>query len=313
MHGNIKKALLHKAQELNRCASEHLSTVQAIVGELDAHVDGRTKVDESRIADLVSKLTRFTLGVPVSIPLESNTHFTRGVKYSEGDNGRFYRTTSRLSYIPEDLAHRAPQGRLNAAKEPVFYASLDTQSASVSAVLAEINAVTGDVVNFLYSTTRRDHAGALHVIPIGIMAYFKRGVPVPFSLHPSFRAIHQFLCEQTDPVAMSAIHLCDDFMDTLLCAPVIDNDGREKPGLYDVTSALARDFLATPILDGILYQSTKSEQFPNVALKPKAVIEKLTYVAASAYRVVDTSEEFGYSLQCLGNGIVDGENIIWLP
>jgi hypothetical protein len=145
------------------------------------------------------------------------------------------------------------------------------------------------------------------------MAYFKRGIPAPFSLHSSFKEIYQFLCEQTDPTAMNAIHLCDEFMDSLLCAPFIDYDGKEKPGLYDVTSALAKDFLASPILDGVLYQSTKSSQFPNVALKPKAVIEKLTYAAVSAYKVVDISDESGFSLQCLGNGIVDGESIIWWP
>lgn len=312
MNENIQQQILAKASELNRNSSEHRAIVQEIVGELRAHVDGIRKLEETRIVSHVARLTAYTLGVPVSIPLSSNTLFTRGVKYSEDDGGVFYRKTSRLSYIPSEIAHKTRQNRLNKAGESIFYASLDTQNASVSTVLAEIDANKDDVINLLYSVTRGDKPGALHIMPIGIMDYFRRGIPVPFNLHPTFKEIYELLRKFANPIAMEAVHLCDEFMNSILTAKVSDKKNEESFGLYDVTCALAKDFLSAPQLDGILYQSTKSSSFPNAALKPASVDEKLRYAGAAAYKIVDKLGEAQFTLRCLGNGIVEDDQIIWI-
>lgn len=312
MNENFKQQISCKISELNRSPSEHLALVHEIVRELRAHVEGRCRIEELRIESLVSRLTAYTLGVPVSIPLSSNTLFTRGVKYSENDGDVFYRKTSRLSYIPSKFAHKTRQNRLNKTGESIFYASLDTQNASISTVLAEIEASKDDVINLLYSVTRGNQPGALHVMPIGIMDYFRRGVPVPFNLHPTYKEMYELLRGFTKPIAMEAIHLCDEFMNTMLTAKAGNKSDEGNPGLYDITCALAKDFLAAPLIDGILYQSTKSTSFPNVALRPASVDEKLTYVAAAAYIIVDKLGEAQFTLRCLGNGIIEGDQIVWI-
>jgi hypothetical protein len=312
MNENFKQQILRKISELNRNPSENLAIVHEIVRELRAHVEGLRKIEELRIESLVSRLTAYTLGIPVSIPLSSNTLFTRGVKYSEDDGGVFYRKTSRLSYIPSEFAHKTRQNRLNKAGESIFYASLDTQNASITTVLAEIEASKGDVINLLYSVTRSDQSGALHVIPIGIMDYFRCGIPVPFNLHPTFKEMYELLRKFTNPIAMEAIHLCDEFMNAMLTAKAGDKRDEEGSGLYDITCALAKDFLAAPQIDGILYQSTKSTSFPNVALRPASVDEKLHYAAAAAYSIVDRLGEAQFTLRCLGNGVVKGDQIVWI-
>ena len=91
-----------------------------------------------------------------------------------------------------------------------------------------------------------------------------------------------------------------------------DKRDEEGSGLYDITCALAKDFLAAPQIDGILYQSTKSTRFPNVALRPASVDEKLSYAAAAAYSIVDKLGEAQFTLRCLGNGIVEGDQIVWI-
>ena len=302
-----KQAILCKAGELNRNPSGHLAIAQEIVGELRAHIDGIGKIEEAGIESRISKLTACTLGIPVSIPLSSSTLFARGVKYLENDGDAFYKKTSRLSYIPSEDAHKVRQGRLNKAGEPIFYACLEARNDSVATVLAEIDANKGDIVNLLYSVTQDNQPGALHIMPVGIMDYFRRGIPLPFNLHPVFKEIYELFRELSHPTAMEAIHLCDEFMNSILTAKA-----NEESCLYDLTSVLAKDFLAASQLDGILYQSTKSAKFPNVALRPSAVDKKLRYAGASAYRIIDRLEEAQFTLQCLGNGIIEGDRIVWL-
>lgn len=312
MNENFKQSILCKASELNRNPSGHLATAQEIVGELRAHIDGIGKIEEAEIESRISKLTAYTLGIPVSIPLSSSTLFTRGVKYLESDGDAFYKKTSRLSYIPLEDAHKSRQNRLNKAGESIFYASLDTQNDSVATVLAEIDANKGDIVNFLYLATQKDLHGALHVVPIGIMDYFRRGVPLPFNLHPAFKKIYDLLKEFAHPNAIEAIHLCDQFMNSILTSKPGTEVDEENCALYDVTCALAKDFLAAPQLDGILYQSTKFASFPNVALKPTSVDTKLRYAGAAAYRIIDRLGDAQFTLQCLGNGIVEGDRVAWI-
>lgn len=69
MNESIKQTILSKASDLNRNPSGHLATAQKIVGELRAHIDGVGKIEEAGIESLVSELTAYTLGIPVSIPV----------------------------------------------------------------------------------------------------------------------------------------------------------------------------------------------------------------------------------------------------
>ncbi|MEC4723318.1 hypothetical protein RY831_29625 [Noviherbaspirillum sp. CPCC 100848] len=312
MNENLKLQLLARINDLNRTPSVHIAAVQEIVTTLKTHIEGERSLTHADISSRVSELTKYTLGVPVPIPLNSNTAFTRGVKYTEEDGGSLYKSASRLSYIPASLAHRSRQGRLNKAGESMFYASLATSENSVSTVLAEIDATAGDIVNLLYSVTNGEPHEALHVIPIGIMDYFRRGMAEPFSLHPMFRELYQLHRDTLHPSNLEAVHLCDEFLNGVLTARAEDTTNSDGCALYDVTCALASDFLSFPQLDGILYQSTKSHNFPNVALRPASVDEKLRYTATAAYRVVERTGDTQFVLRSLGNGIVDDDQINWV-
>jgi hypothetical protein len=308
MNDLIAQQLINKAKELNESPSEHLAKADQITHRLRDYISGKIGLSMQEIQNDIAELTLYTSLIPVSIPLSSGAILSRAVKYEE-EEGDSYSQVSRLSYISKDSGITPKIGRMNIEGESLFYACLNADANSVGTILSESRAAQGDIFNLLQCRTKLEAPKSqtdvsLHVVPIGISDYFRRGVPTPFNLHDSFREIYELYRNNTHPTAMLAMQLCDAFLTDVLSQP-------ESPRLYDVTSEIGRECLKPEELDGILYPSTKFEGFPNLALKPTSVDKKIRPETSFS---VSIDRNFGYGMyqtKMLRQGIVDGEVIIW--
>lgn len=308
MNDIIAQQITNKARELNESPSEHLAKVDQITHRLKDYISGKIELSKEEIRNSIMELTIYTSLIPVSIPLAVGVTLSRAVKYEE-DEGDSYDYVSRLSYIPQDSGITPKIGRINIEGESLFYACLNADANSIGTILSEARATEGDIFNLLQCRTKleipQSHMDmSLHVAPIGISDYFRRGVPTPFNLHDSFREIYELYRNNTHPTAMLAMQLCDAFLTDVLSQP-------ESPRLYDVTSEIGRECLKPKELDGILYPSTKFEGFPNLALKPDSVDKKIRPETAVSILV---DRDFGYGMyqtKILRQGIIDNESINW--
>jgi hypothetical protein len=303
------KAVRFMASGLNKSPFLYLHLFHETIETLTEHIHGKQNLSQDAIEILIDSLTKYSLIVPVPIPLYSGTVLSRAVKYLENDGGCCYDNPSRLSYISENASIVIAKGRLNKQGKSLFYGCLNADSNSIGAILAEIRAKKGDVINILQCRTKLEHTSEqnedpLRVLPIGISDYCRRGVPGPFQLHETFKQIYGLLNANLHPTAMLAIQLRDAFLMQIL-------KSNESSSLYDVTSLIGAEFLKHKEIDGILYPSTKFDGFPSVALKPTSVDKKLRYETVLAVRV---DECFGYGMfeaTVLKQGIKDSGSIRW--
>ena len=309
MNDNFIKAVIIKAQDLNKTPSVHLSKVHEITEQLRHYIGGKKELSSDEIKQLVETLTDYTSLIPISFPLHQGIIFSRAVKYKEADGINYYRDPSRLSYIPENAGIIPQKNRINKEGQSLFYACLNADANSIGAVLSEVGACKGDVFNLIQCRTKLEnptnpHDGVLHIAPIGISDYYRRRVLPPFELHETFKNIYDLYRKNTHPTSMLAMQLCDAFLTAVLKA-------EGSPRLHDVTSAIGEECLKPTELDGILYPSTKFDGFPNVALKPQSVDGKIRFESTLSVKV---EECYGYGMfktTILNQGLVDGGTIIW--
>lgn len=294
------------AEILNKDPLESRQKACYIIHTLTSYVEGKAEINNSQISELVDELMCFSIYIPMPIPLVSGAFFTRAVKYNLNDGNKGYGRTSDLSYIPDDKRHLARVNRLSKAGSPTFYASLNDDLNSIGAVLAECNAEKGDVFNILISTTKSGvEKTDIHVMPLGIFDYFRRGVASPFQLDGTYRKVYDLAMSKLHHDAKVATQLCDAFLTDML-----KRSGSDR--LYSVTSEFAKFCFNQEVIDGVIYPSTRLEGHPNLALKPKSVDHKLEYQKALSVRVL---EVFGYGmckLQNLGIGTLQDDVINWV-
>lgn len=308
MNDQIAYSIIEKATELNESPLIHLERVTSIIESLNKHLSGTVELNNEEIQKLISELTIYTSLIPVSFPLNSGIVMSRAVKYLEKD-GDSYQKASRLSYISPISGVIPKKGRINVEGEAIFYACLNADANSIGAILSESRAAEGDIFNLLQCRTKLENPKnqfdfALHIAPIGISDYFRRGVPTPFNLHETYREIYELYRKNTHPTAMLAMQLCDAFLTDVLSR-------KESPRLYDVTSEIGRECLKPAEIDGILYPSTTFLGFPNLAIKPTSVDRKLRYETTISTKV---EKYFGYGMyqtKILRQGIVSGDDIDW--
>jgi hypothetical protein len=308
MNDAIAQGIISKSTELNESPSVHLERAAEITKQLNSYICGSLSLEVEEIRKAIVELTMYTSLAPVSIPLVSGTVLSRAIKYEEKD-GDAYDKTARLSYIPFNTGVTPKKGRINQNGESMFYSCLNSDSNSIGAILSESRANEGDIFNILQCRTKLEEPKSqfdmsLHVVPIGINDYFRRGLPAPFNLHDSFREMYELYRKNIHPTAMLAMQICDAFLTDLLTR-------KESPRLYDVTSEIGRECLRPDVLDGILYPSTRFEGFPNLALKPKSVDLKIRFETALSLKV---ERCFGYGMfktKILRQGIVSGQDILW--
>lgn len=308
MHSKFVEALDRKCAELSTRPELHLERVFSVIRRLEEHFQGN-RISEALTAQLIGELTRYVVVIPVLIPLSEKIKFSRAVRYEESV-GVTYDAVSRLSYIPIGGPVSVKLGRLNKAGESMFYACKDDTTNSIGAVLSEARARPGEIFNILISETNppeeitKPEDNDLIISPLGIFDYYRRGVPDPFGLHADHRECYEYLCKHVHPEGMLAMQLVDAFIADIL-------KRKEAEGLYTVTSAFFTEIGGVPILDGILYPSTKFDSFPNIALKPSAVDKKLQHKRAMSVRVL---ERYGYGIfktEQLARGTITDGQLFW--
>lgn len=302
----IQHPLQTKVSELNADPTWHMNKVRSLTSALSAHISGKHRLSMAAIAYRVNELLRYTVLIPIPIPLEEMICFTRATKFDGTETNHYYKKVSRLSYLPLNHAKRPELGRLNKEGERLFYCCWDVKHISLFASLAEIRAVDGDVVNILVSHTRPTTSPVrqdqfLYVTPIGINDYFHRGADLPFVLHNSYRQHYEFLTQNLRPRALRAMRDCDRFLVKVLSM-------EEVEGLYQVTSEIAQNCLGSPNIDGIVYPSTRFGGFPNIGMKIASVDSKLQHVGARSVEV----HQDGKAYKTLYNGFIEGEKITWI-
>lgn len=299
------------SEHLNKNPTGELNEIRLVISELLSHIDRKSSIERSKLHSLVERLSNFTVFVPIPVPLDSQTLFSRGVKYKESDGGNCYQTVSRLSYIPNSSPIKVQLGRLNPEGVAMFYASLNGDANSIGAVLSECSASSGDIFNVLISSTNaktelKQPFNNLYLLPLGIFDYLRRGVPAPFLINGLYQKIYQLMRNLLLPEAMIATQLCDAFITDILKRP----SGIE---LYEVTSLLGDYCNQIDAVDGIIFPSTKLNDHPNVAIKPKSVDTKLLYKETLSLQV---KENFGYGMYSyspIATGALTSDKITWSP
>ncbi|TXH87391.1 MAG: hypothetical protein E6Q78_14565 [Rhodoferax sp.] len=308
MDQELVKALDVRCAELNTRPAMHLDRVFSVIRRLEEHLQGN-RLPDGLAAQLIGELTYYVVLIPIPIPLGQRIKFSRAVRYEES-TGITYEALSRLSYIPIGGPITAKLGRLNKVGESKFYACKDDHANSIGAVLSEARARPGEIFNILISETippekvKEPTDNELIITPLGIFDYYRRGVPDPFGLHPAHRKSYEYLVKNSHPEGMLAMQLVDAFISDIL-------KRQETEGLYTLTSVLAAEIDAIPIIDGILYPSTQFDSFPNVALNPSAVDKKLQHTSAIAVRVL---ERYGYGIfktEQIAKGTVTNGLLTW--
>lgn len=294
---------------LNENPSHHLGNVWRIVSSLQGHWREEIALAPEEVRSLVGELTCYTLQMPIPIPLNEKRLFARAVRVEpEVDIG--YPNVPRLSYIPIGGKIIPAIGRMNRAGQSMFYACLGTDANSMGAILSEARACPGEVFNILFSETvsvkqkLHPYDDDLHVTPIGMFDYIRRGIPHPFRLHDEYANTYNALRAATCVEGMLALQLTDAFITEAL-------KHKETGQLYSITSELAADCLIPEEVDGVIYPSTQFDGFPDVALKPSSVDRKLTPHSAVSIKVLE-SYGFGiFKTQAIGQGGIQGDRIIW--
>lgn len=305
----MEDPIVHLVQWLNENPSHHLGNVWRIVSALQNHWREESTLCPEEVRSLVGELTCYTLQMPIPIPLNEKRVFARAVRVEpEVDIG--YPNVSRLSYIPTDGKIVPAIGRMNCAGQSMFYACLGTDANSMGAILSEARACPGEVFNILFSETvsvkqkLHPYDDRLHVTPIGMFDYIRRGVPHPFKLHEKYVNTYTALKAAICVEGMLALQLTDAFITETL-------KHKETGQLYSITSEIAADCLTPIEVDGVIYPSTQFDGFPDVALKPGSVDRKLMHHSCVSIKVLE-SYGFGiFKTQVIGQGVIKGERIIW--
>lgn len=289
-----------KIAEINKDPMGCKNEAFFIISKLNAFLDNKLELKDEEISFLIDKLTVFT--VYSEIPISVGSNISRAVNYELLLGEPYFKNLSRISYIPKEKAHIAKIGRMNISKTPMYYGSLYSNNNSLGTVLSEIKAKKGKKYNFLISEVKED----LHVVPIGVFDYFRRGIEHPFKLNNEFNEMYTYVKSNTKVDGMIAMQLCDAFL-----TDVLKREGNDR--LYRVTSKISEDCLSFTKADGIIYPSVEFVDYPNIVLKPDVVDSKISHKIAYAVYV---EESFGYGIYLCKwshSGGIYKDEIIWEP
>ncbi len=307
MNDEMVKSVLRKANYMNDSHSEHLNGVRRAIERLSKHLEGVGDCSTEDISIDVEFLSCCTLLSPVPVPLEEGFPLLRARKFENSCKEYKYSNVSELSYKTDSIG----KGRLNRETEALFYSSYANVHQSISAVLSEIDAKKGDVVNLLRCKTKfvdepKNGLRTLEILPIGLGDYFRRGLPLPFSLHSSIRESYDLFGKNAHPESLLAMQLTDAFFTDVL-------KRKESPRLYSITSAIGFELLnrSGPDVDGLLYPSVTFEGHPNIAIKPLVVDEKIRFEAVDSVQVDECYGYGMYELKLLAKGLVRGKELKW--
>ncbi|NOQ25587.1 MAG: RES domain-containing protein [Bacteroidales bacterium] len=215
----------------------------------------------------------------------------------KGDRNISFESLNELWYPPKEFVGI---GRLNKAKESVFYCSDDQNVA-----LLEVRPIPGDKVTILQCIIKEDYH--LRLLPIGIQQYLRSKQPEFEKVQFEDELLEHTFSKKEDFEKNRLIH--DYFVSQL--TKLVDS---EKQFEYHPTVAMSINYL-NPLnnIDGVLYPSVASKfKGKNIALKTEIADKFLLPIAAWEYLVEKEIEPLTYQCICLNssNEIMKGK-IIW--
>jgi hypothetical protein len=264
----------------DECGDTALLYSSTYIRQLNDHINDTCKLTTHEIATKVDYLAG-CLTITLDNPLQE-IEFLR-VRHCEGQN---FGNVDDLSYIKQSTDTFPKAGRLNQTGQALFYASVAVKQDDIAlrVVLSEAQAKELDRLNVL----RSHQAGGtdLNLRIIGMWDHVRRDEK-PYYLDPKifdyYKMARVYMAKKFDPKLQLAYELTDRFF-----ADILSREGSES--LYQVTSVLSDVFL-TEKCDGVLYSSVKANGEPVVALKPKAVDDKLEHQFATEVLI---EKSFGY-------------------
>ena len=286
---------------------ENLLQVSTYIKQLNTYIDGGDiTLSKHKIYNMTQWLfENFTFNLIYK--LEGKVIFRRARKYEKMNiETPYFKCLKELTYISDDRKDIAPLGRMNQAKEPMYYGVISHSDFNkFDTALSEVDAIEYDIVNTLDSELIKD----MSTCHIGAFDLFIRGQTIPSYVNDHNREIFQYfidMCEEKENVYLQESYIAGNafFADIL--------SRKEHKNLYHVTSALSSFIFEDKDIDSIIYESVQVKGAPSIVIKPTIVDEKLQHTEARSFRVLSS---LGYGLyrgEELAVGIVkNNETIDW--
>jgi len=300
----IKKLVLSKTPE--KC-QEELIEASIYIEQLNNFIDDKIQLSENKVYQLLKYLYQnHTLNLIYQ--LDKDKWLRRARKYEERDikvPKYCFTKTDELSVIPDDEKYKVPLGRLNKKEQPIYYACFSDKIFNYyDVVLSEVNAIDLDYVNFLDSIT----TGYLEVIRIGAFDLFMRSQALHHWIDRYnlriFKLFKKFCEKKQNKFLIESHQLCSAFFADILSR-------KNHKNLYKVTSILADIIFENEHVDAIMYESVQVKGAPVIAIRPKALAQKVQHKKVASLRV-EANLGYGiYYTDVINEGKVDGKLLSW--
>ncbi len=282
----IQDAITNRTFEDIYISKENLIKVSTYIKQLNSHINGNIELSSNKIYNMLTWLqANFTLNLIYKLD-EGKVVLRRARKYEEKNSKSFcYKHVQDLVCIPENQKDIAPLGRMNKAKEPMYYGVISHSHFNrFDTVLSEVDALEYDVVNILDSmldeTISTCHMGAFDL--------YIRYKKLPDHIHDFNGEAYQYLIDSCDEnkFLLDSYILCNAFFADIL--------SRKKQGnLHQVTSTLSSIIFENKNIDSIIYESVQVKNAPVIVIKPEIVYEKMKHEAVVSFQV---KSNLGYGL-----------------
>ncbi|MDD3854087.1 hypothetical protein [Sulfurimonas sp.] len=300
----IKELVLLKTPE--KC-QEELIEASIYINQLNDFIDDKIKLSENKVYQLLKYLYE-NHSLHLKYQLDKDKWLRRARKYEERDTRvpkYCFTQTDELSVIPDDKKDIVSIGRLNKEKQPIYYGCFsDKYFNNYNVVFSEINTIDLDYVNCLDSIT----TGYLYVIHIGTFDLFMRGQALHHwidSYNLRIFKLFKKCCETNGKRHLLESHqLCSAFFADILSR-------KNHKNLYKVTSTLADIIFENEHVDAIMYESVEVKGAPVIAIRPKALAQKVKHEKVASRRV---EANLGYGIYYtvpINEGTVDGDLLSW--
>ena len=300
----IKALVLSKT--LEKCYAE-LIDASIYIDQLNNFIDDKIQLSENKVYQLIKYLyENHTLNLIYQ--LDKDKWLRRARKHEEKDTQTkkyCFTKTNELSVIPNGKKDKVGVGRLNKEKQPIYYGCFfDKDFNNYDVVLSEINAIDLDYINCLDSIT----TGYLEVIHIGTFDLFMRGQALPHWIDSYnlriFKLFKKCCKKQQNRFLLESHQLCSAFFADILSR-------KNHKNLYKVTSVLADIIFENKQVDAIVYESVQVKGAPVIAIKPKALDQKVKHEKVASLKV---EAHLGYGIyytDVINKGTVDGDLLSW--
>lgn len=263
------------------CGEKALQYSSTYIRQLNDHINGTCSLTDNEIAIKVGYLAS-CLTITLDKPVQ-DLELLR-VRLCEGDKFEYVK---QLSYIKNTTEFFPSMGRLNQTGKSIFYAAIAVKQddTALRVVLSEAGAKNLDHLNVIRFHQKNNCDLNLRII--GIWDLVRRNDrPYYLSEHifDYYKKTKEYMEQKFNPRLLSAYELTDRFF-----SEILSTKGSEA--LYQVTSVIGSIFFDGDYCEGILYSSVEAKGEPVVALKPKAVDDKLQHQWVSGIAV---EQCFGY-------------------